>query len=55
MIFITEDPEPVVDGDHHEVAVGRHHGAVVQVAAAPVEAVAMDEEDNWTRRVLEIT
>ena len=52
---ITEDPEPVVDGDDYEVAVGRHHGAVVQVAAAPVEAVAMDEEDNWTRRVLEIT
>ena len=52
---ITEDPEPVVDGDDHEVAVGRHHGAVVQVAAAPVEAVTMDEENNWTRRVLEIT
>ena len=54
-IWVTKDPEPVVDGDDHEVAVGGHHGAVIQVAAAPVEAVAMNEENNWTRGVLEIT
>ena len=53
--LLTEHPEPVVDGDDHEVAVGGHHGAVIQVAASPVEAVAMNEENNWTRGVLEIT
>ena len=52
--FLTEDPEPVVDGDDHEVAVGRHHGAVVQVAAAPVEAVAVDEEEDWQPGALNV-
>ena len=54
-IYVTEDPEPVVDGDDHEVTVGGHHRAVVQVAAAPVEAVAMNEDHNWTGGVLEVT
>ena len=52
---VTKNTEPVVDGDHHEVAVGGHHGPVVEVAAPPVEAVAVDEEDDWARRVLDVS
>ena len=42
----TEDPEPVVDGDHHHVAVAGEDGAVVEVAGAPLEAVPVYEEND---------
>ena len=54
-MFPTEDSEPVVDGDYDHVAVAGEDGAVVEVAAAPDEAVAVDEEDDREGRVVELT
>ena len=53
--FPTEDSQPVVDGDDHDVAVAGEDGAVVEVAAAPDEAVAVNEEDDWEGRVVKFT
>ena len=54
-IWVTKAPEPVVDGDDHHVAVAGQDGAVVEVAAAPDEAVAVYEENDRERRVVELT
>ena len=52
--LLTQHPEPVVDGDDDRVAVGGHDGAVPEVAAAPVEAVPVDEEQNRQPGVLDV-
>lgn len=59
---LTERAEAVVDGDHDNPPVGGEHGAVVERARAPAEALAVEVDqhgvhlragDHWgIRRVL---
>ena len=55
IVLLTEDSESVVDSDDHDVAVTGEDGAVVEVAAAPDEAVAVYEENDREGRVVELT
>ena len=43
----AEDPEPVVDGDHHHIAVAGQHPAVVEVAWAPAVGFPVDKQHHW--------
>ena len=55
IVLLTEDSESVVDSDDHDVAVTGEDGAVVEVAAAPGEAVAVYEENDRQGGVVELT
>ena len=55
IVLLTEDSESVVDSDDHDVAVTGEDGAVVEIAAAPVEAVPVYKKYHWQRGAVCLT
>lgn len=46
---LTENAQPIVDGDDDYVAVAGQHGAIVRIAGAPLERFAVHEEEDGVR------
>ena len=43
---LTQNAEPVVDGDNDEATIARQHAAVVRISTVPLVAFAVQENDH---------
>ena len=43
----AEDPQPVVDGDHHHLPVACQHPPIVKVARPPAVRLSMHKQHHW--------
>ncbi len=49
--ILTQNPQPVVDGDYDHSGEGGQAGPIVDIAAAPAVGLSVYEEDDWKSRL----